>query len=158
MHKFSGVLVFLFIFGFCIPSFAQHCMCYEIKGKPSIVKIIENVENLFPGDISEITDGVELIKKVDIEISSYMRPKLGYYKFEGRLCENKRHIIGFYKSLEFWEKSDSIIVRSYINITPSCHNRFPFRWINRKRAKIVNSFEPWILQEECYLLQDLFKR
>ena len=158
MYKFLlSICLFVSVVMFGTLANAQHYMIYEIKGKPSIEKIIKNIEELFPGDTEQLVNGIQQIKKVDVEITTYMRPKLGYYKFEGRLCEQKRHVIGFYKSLEIWEKPNSIIVKSYIDIVPSCHNRFPFRWINRKRAKVICGMENMILMEECYAIQSLLK-
>ena len=97
-----------------------------------------------------------IVKEADLVLEAKIFPHRGYYKFSARLLTQRNIVTGFSKQIELWDRGDHTVVRAYIDLSIK-RNRFPLRWVNIIKDRVVDGIENEVLIVERAKLEGFAK-
>ena len=119
-----------------------------IVDKPAIKIIRELRANSDNVNFTIPDEAIRVLDIADVAVTIYARPKLHYYKFSINLVKPVNKVFGVTKQLEIWAKPNQTILKSSIDITYGRIFKFPLRWVNCIKDKVIKDIESKILQFE----------
>jgi hypothetical protein len=146
--KITFYILFIYLsYLLCHNVFAETTNTFIID--KSAIKIIKELkENADDVNFTIPDEAIKVLDIADVSIQLYARPKLHYYRFNIDLVKPVNKVFGVTKQLEIWAKPNQTILKSSIDITYGRNFRFPLRWINCIKEKIILDIESKILRFE----------
>lgn len=94
-----------------------------------------------------------------LDVDSYFKfegyPKQKYYKFTATLLSPIGKVNYFEKTLEIWDQDGRVVCKSKISIVYGHDHRFPLRFIDKIKQKIISAVEAEILSVEMDKIKSL---
>jgi hypothetical protein len=119
-----------------------------IIDKPALKVIKELKANSENVNFTIPDEAVKVLDIADVSVNFYARPKYHYYKFNIDLEKPVNKVFGFSKKLEIWAKPNQTILKSTVDIDYGRTFRFPLRWVNCIKEKVILDIERQILSFE----------
>jgi len=119
-----------------------------VVDKPAIQIINELSSNIDNPTFTIPNDAVKILNMADVRIMLYAYPKSHYYTFQIDLLKPINKVFSFSKKLEIWAKSNQTILKSTVDIDYGRTFKFPLRWVNCIKDKVITKVEQEILRFE----------
>jgi hypothetical protein len=129
-----------------------------IINKPAIQIINELRANSDNVNFTIPDEAIKILDIADVSINIYARPKLHYYRFNIDLVRPVNKVFGVTKQLEIWAKPNKTILKSSIDINYGRTFRFPLRWVNCIKEKVILDIESKILKFEEQKIREISQK
>jgi hypothetical protein len=124
----------------------------------SAITIIKQVRSkVGEKEFSIPPEAARLLNLADLSFDFYYRTSSHYAKLEINLENNIRRVNGFHKTLEIWnsEQDGKALIKSSVDIDFGKQHRFPLRWVDCLKEKLIKHIEQQILDFEQQKMLEL---